>query len=118
MESTQSIRDQSTTIDLSDQRFGSLAIIAGRIAALLETQAASSNAELFSTLDDLVGALYALVFAHRGGFTERQNQTQELEPPRKRARQLERGYVRIDGVWIAGFHFNSALYRIAAVYHR
>lgn len=26
--------------------------------------------------------------------------------------------MRLDGVWMAGFHFNSALYRIAAVYHR
>ena len=86
--------------------------------ALLDTKDASSNTELFSALDDLLGAVYALVFAHRGGFKERRNQKQELKPPRTRARQLEQGRVRIDGVWMAGFHFNSALYRIAAVYHR
>src|SRR5204862_3226687 len=25
---------------------------------------------------------------------------------------------RLDGKWMGGFHFNSALFRIAAVYHR
>jgi hypothetical protein len=88
------------------------------MASLLETPLASSNTELFSTLDDFLGAAYSLTFAQRGGFKERRDQTPELEPPRTRARQLEQGHVRIDGVWMAGFHFNSALYRIAAVYHR
>lgn len=109
---------QSYAIDLNEPRFHSLACIANRMAALLETSVASSNTELFSTLDDFLGAAYALTFAHRGGFKERRDQTPELEPPRKRARQLEQGHVRTDGVWMAGFHFNSALYRIAAVYHR
>jgi hypothetical protein len=26
--------------------------------------------------------------------------------------------VRIDGKWIAGWHFNSAIYRISSTYHR
>jgi len=105
-------------MDLNDLRFQALAKIAERIVTLLETQAATSNTELFSALDDLLGAVYARVFAHRDGFKERRNQKQELKPPRTRARQLEQGQVRLSGVWMAGFHFNSALYRIAAVYHR
>ena len=110
--------NQSYAIDVNDPSFRSLTCMAGRIAILLETSLASSNAELFSSLDDFVGAVYSMVFARRGGFKERRDQTPELEPPRTRARQLQQGHVRIDGVWMAGFHFNSALYRIAAVYHR
>ena len=110
--------NESYTINVHEAPFRSLACIAGRIGALLETSTATSNAELFSALDDFVGAVYALVFAWRGGFKERRDETPELKPPRTRARQLEQGHVRIDGVWMAGFHFNSALYRIAAVYHR
>lgn len=105
-------------VDLEDAGFRSLARLAGRIATLLDNPIASSNTELFSALDDFLGAVYALIFARHCGFKERRKQTPEPEPPRKRARQLEKGEVRVDGVWMAGFHFNNALYRLAAVYHR
>jgi len=35
-----------------------------------------------------------------------------------RAEQLGQGDVRTDGNWMAGFHFNSALFRAAAANHR
>ena len=28
------------------------------------------------------------------------------------------GQIRLDGAWMAGFHFNSAIMRLSAVYHR
>jgi hypothetical protein len=31
---------------------------------------------------------------------------------------VEGGWLRLDGKWMSGFHFNSALFRISAVYHR
>jgi hypothetical protein len=105
-------------VDVEDTEFRSLTHLAGRIATLLDNPVVSSNTDLFSTLDDFLGAVYALIFARRGGFKERRGHTPEPEPPRIRARQLEKGEVRVDGAWMAGFHFNSALYRIAAVYHR
>ena len=39
-------------------------------------------------------------------------------PGQSRAEQVARGDIRIDGKWIAGWYFNSALFRAAAVYHR
>lgn len=109
---------ETVKVDLEDAGFRSLARLAGRIATLLDSPVASSNTDLFSALDDFLGAVYALIFARRGGFKERRGQTPEPEPPRTRARQLEKGEVRVDGAWMAGFHFNSGLYRFAAVYHR
>jgi hypothetical protein len=109
---------ESLKVDLENTEFRSLAHLAGRIATLLDNPVATSNTELFSALDDFLGAVYALIFARRGGFKERRDQAPEHEPPRTRARQLEKGEVRVDGAWMAGFHFNSALYRLAAVYHR
>ena len=32
--------------------------------------------------------------------------------------QLADGRIREDGKWMAGFHFNSAMFRMSAVYHR
>lgn len=109
---------ETVKVDLEDADFRSLARLAGRIATLLDSPVASSNTDLFSALDDFLGAVYALIFARLGDFKERRGQTPEPEPPRTRARQLEEGKVRVDGVWMAGFHFNSGLYRLAAVYHR
>lgn len=36
----------------------------------------------------------------------------------KRACEAAFGRIRLSGPWLAGFHFNSALFRIAAVHHR
>ena len=36
----------------------------------------------------------------------------------KRAENVADGTVRTSGKWLAGFYFNSALFRIAAAYHR
>jgi hypothetical protein len=42
----------------------------------------------------------------------------DIAAAQKRAAQIAGGQLRFDGKWMAGFHFNSALFRIAAVYHR
>jgi hypothetical protein len=110
--------DQWFQVDLDEEVYATLARAAARLAGLLEDPILSDNSDLFGPLDDLLGALYALIFAQSAGFRERGSERAERLPPRKRARQLERGVVRTDGAWIAGFHLNSALYRISAVRDR
>lgn len=96
--------------------------IGERIAALLISAKVAKNPYALATIDDLVGSLYALVLA-----------THNLPPfqyrPRgrkidsravlKRVRAVSVAHqIRTTGKWMAGLHFNSSLFRLAAVYHR
>lgn len=114
------IGDQNTLlqIDLTDPEYEALARFAHRIAKLLSGPTVQADANLTGSLDDLLGAVYALILAKRGDFADRTDRPIEIAAVRKRAGQIEKGEVRIDGKWMAGFHFNSALFRAAAVYHR
>ncbi len=71
------------------------------------------------TIDEFLGALYGLNLAQIQGFVDRPVGT-DIEIPvlQNRADKLANGDVRIDGKWMAGFHFNSGLLRLSAVYHR
>jgi hypothetical protein len=89
-----------------------------RIDKLLNNPGIKDNDEAMSILDDLLGAVYALVFANHHYFENRTNKPIEKDPVLTRASQIRNCKIRIAGKWIAGWHFNSALYRIAAVYHR
>jgi len=71
-----------------------------------------------STLDFLVGALHALLCAGDLGFRDRSGRAPQTAPIREMAENLTQGCVRTDGAWLAGFHFNNALARLAAVYER
>ncbi|HVS89310.1 MAG TPA: hypothetical protein VHF01_13955 [Candidatus Acidoferrum sp.] len=70
-----------------------------------------------ATLDDFLGVLYALIFAKHNNFEERSGPI-EVPAVVKRAENVAEGTVRTSGKWLAGFYFNSALFRIAAAYHR
>jgi len=106
------------SVDRSDRTYKALTGFVARIAKLLNEPAVRANPHLFGTLDDLLGAVYALIFAKQNNFTDRPRGSIESTVVQKRAEQLAAGTVRTDGKWMAGFHFNSALFRIAAVYHR
>jgi len=93
-------------------------LYAERISTLLKSPVVAKNSDLEACLDDLLGALYALVFAEQAGFVHRVDRPIEISAVITRAEQVSKGEVRVDGKWIAGFHFNSALYRISATYHR
>lgn len=41
-----------------------------------------------------------------------------IKPVTQRAARIAAGNIKTDGLWIAGFYFNNALFRTAAVYHR
>ena len=105
-------------IDLADRVFKRLAGFASRIAAVLERPGVQSNPHLLGALDDFLGAIYALIFAKQRDFIDRTGQSIQPDKVLKRAKQLRNGKVRTEGKWIAGFHFNSALFRLAAVNHR
>lgn len=105
-------------IDLTDNVYQTLAGFGGKLATLLNNSKIQSDKNVVGVLDDLLGAVYSLILARHHHFDDRTDRPIEIDKVQKRALQIQDGDVRIDGKWIAGWHFNSALFRIAAVYHR
>src|SRR6266436_3805112 len=105
-------------IALTDNIYQTLAEFGGKLATLLNNPKVESDPNAVGVLDDLLGAVYSLILARHHHFDDRTNRPIEIDVVQKRALQIQNGDVRIDGKWIAGWHFNSALFRIAAVYHR
>lgn len=106
-------------IDRADAAYGRLAGFAARLKVLLDRPKVQADAYLRHGLDDFLGAIYALILAKSQDFTDRPAGTSpELDKVQIRAAQVANGQVRLDGKWMAGFHFNSALLRLSAVYHR
>jgi hypothetical protein len=105
-------------IALTDGTYQSLAGFGGKLAALLNKSRIQSDPNAVGVLDDLLGAVYSLILARHHHFDDRTDKPIEIPVVQTRASQIQRGDVRIDGKWIAGWHFNSALFRISAVYHR
>jgi hypothetical protein len=105
-------------INPADPIFIDLTRSADRIASLLKSSKVVSNSAAWGCLDDFLGSVYALIFARLEGFSERIGVPIERDKVLIRAEQVSAGKVRTDGKWMAGFHFNSALFRLAAAYHR
>jgi hypothetical protein len=105
------------TLDLTDSTHAALSNHAGRIGKLLSAPAVRANPDLAGSLDDFLGAVYALIQAKRHGFSDRTGPI-EIAAVEKRAQRIAAGRVRTDGKWVAGFYFNNALFRISAIYHR
>jgi len=93
---------------------------ADRIATLLRDQQVRSNEALTACADDLLGAVYTLVFALHHNFDDRPNRLapKDINAVLVRAQDMSVGKIRNDGKWTAGFYFSNALFRIAGVYHR
>lgn len=106
------------TLDLKNPVYGALSKYAGTLGKLLTALAVRTNPDLAGSLDDLLGAIYALIQAKQHDFTDRADRPIEIDAVAKRASKIAAGSVRTDGKWIAGFYFNDALFRTAAVYHR
>jgi hypothetical protein len=102
----------------NDPTYKPLFDAAGRIAALLRTTTAKPDSELLGSLDDFLGAVYALIFAKQHGFTNRLDRSIKIASVEKLANYISAGKLPTDRKWMAGFHFNSALFRTAAVSHR
>src|SRR6266571_4708631 len=93
-------------IALSEPAYAGLARFARRIADLLRLPGVKTNPEMLGTLDDLLGAIYALIIARERDFTNRTDRRIEIAAVERRAMQLADGRIREDGKWMAGFHFN------------
>jgi hypothetical protein len=101
-----------------DPRFEALFGYAGRIEKLLKAPTVPANPDLAGSLDDFLGAVYALIQAKHHDFKSRPDRPIKISPVAKMAAEIAKGTVRTNGPWIAGFYFNNALFRTAAVYHR
>lgn len=104
-------------VDPADPEYRPLLNAAGRIDKLLTVAHSRDDQFLRSTLDLLLGAIYSFILAKHSDYAHRTGKV-ESDKPRTRSRDVESGWIRLDGRWIAGFHFNGAILRIAAVYHR
>jgi hypothetical protein len=93
---------------------------AGRIVTLLESQKVRSSPSMQASLDDLLGAVYSLIYAEYHRFEKRSQSLsfQDVQAVTTRAKDISNHRVRTDGKWTAGFYYNNALFRISAVYHR
>ena len=111
--------DSVLKIDKSAPEFKRLCEFAVRLNALLAKPKVQADPNLPDALVDFLGALYALVLARTLGFDDRTGgKKPERDKVQTRALDVSNGRIRLDGKWMAGFHFNSALLRLSAVYHR
>jgi hypothetical protein len=104
---------------LKDQEFAKLPVLAGRIAQLLDAKPPVKQS-LQACLDDLLGAVYSLMYAKHYKFVSRPQALgqKDIGNVLIRARKMAASKLRTEGKWTAGFYFNNALFRTAAVYHR
>jgi len=107
------------TLNPADPADMELADFGERILRLLKSPQAQRSHFFVATLDDFLGALYALVFSqHNDHPFQTRSGPIEVRTVVRRAEDITQGKLRISGNWLAGFHFNSAIFRIAACYHR
>ncbi len=105
-------------IDPNNPTYAKLSRYAARVETLLKKAAVKGKPGLVASLDDFLGILYSLFFARESDFTDRLDRKIDPTAVEKRAHELASGPPRPKGKWMAGFHFNSALFRTSAVYHR
>ncbi len=105
-------------LDRTDPTYSVLSGYADRIGNLLALPKASADPDLAGSLDDFLGAVYALIQAKRHGFKDRTTRAINIVPVKQRALKIAAGQVKTDGLWVAGFYFNNALFRTAVVQHR
>ncbi|MCD9186863.1 MAG: hypothetical protein LUM44_10540 [Pyrinomonadaceae bacterium] len=111
-------RETYLEISSTDKDYQKLFDFGGQISVLFDKSEIKNDPNTVAILDDLLGAIYCLILAKYHNFKDRSDQKIENEVIPTRAEQIKKGDVRIEGAWIAGWHFNSSLFRIAAIYHR
>lgn len=104
-----------------------LRALAPRLEALMKRAHGDDERD---PLDYLLGALHGLLQAKRWGFKDRAHALDDSRGrsaeggeywsygPLVRVGHMTQGKLRVDGAWVAGFYFNSALVRMAAVFDR
>lgn len=106
-------------LNLEEAKDEKLALYGKRLVKLLRSPHAQKSHYFVATLDDFLGAVYSLVLSQCNvhPFEKRSGQI-EIDTVIRRAEDVANGALRTSGNWMAGFHFNGALFRIAAAYHR
>jgi hypothetical protein len=89
-------------LDLNDSKQKRLASFAARIVELLEKPAVQNNKPFVSVIDDLLGAVYALVAARQERFHGKLGESQ-FSPILDRAKLIATGKPKTSGNWMAGF---------------
>jgi hypothetical protein len=106
-------------MDLRDPNDKAFADLGENIAKLIDSPKVRSSGYSVAELDDFLGAAYALVLAkHNNPPVKGRAGPIEVSAVLTRAKQLGSGRLRMAGAWLAGFHLNSALFRLAGVYER
>src|SRR6266542_1476387 len=82
-------------VDPEEPKYAPLAVVAGRIRTLVDDTVVQGDPDVLRSLDDLLGAIYALFLAIMSDFQDRSDRTPELQPVITRAGQLERGEIRL-----------------------
>jgi len=85
--------------DPRDPAFLGLARAARRIAVLLGSSKVQASQEIRGCLDDLLGGVYALVFATKEQYAHRVSKPPEDDKILIRANQPAEGQARTDGKW-------------------
>ncbi len=104
----------------NDPLYKELGASSERISTLLNFPGILQWPPVLACLDDLLGAVYSLFYARHHGFADRSHTltAPDIANVGVRATDMASLKVRIEGRWTAGYYFNSALFRIASVYHR
>jgi hypothetical protein len=110
------LEEATHTIDLTNAHLKELTGCAARVAKLV-SRTPAPNVDQLGALDDLLGAIYALITAEELGYQGKTSQS-DLKALRDRSNDVAAGKVRFDGSWMGGYHFNSALFRISAIFDR
>lgn len=109
------LRSIMTLLASSDPSIQKLIRSAGRVAALLKLPKIPEA--VVDCLDLLLGGLIALAFARTYDYQHRSGPV-EVDKIVLRTEELSQGKIRAGGKWMAGFHFNGALFRLSSVYDR
>jgi hypothetical protein len=111
--------DGQIILNLDDLKDSGWASYGKRIVKLFRSSKAQNNHYFVATLDDFLGAIYALALSQCNvhPFVRRSGPI-EIDTVIQRAEDIADGRLRTSGNWMAGFHFNGGLFRIAASYHR
>ena len=90
------------SLDLKDSTEARLAACARRISQLLISPAVTANADAQSSLDDFLGAVYALIRAKQQGFRDRPGRPIAIKPVVQRAAKIAVGTLngRTLGRWL------------------
>jgi hypothetical protein len=104
---------------LNDPAFQQLPRLADRIGRLLDSQPQPKRS-LQASLDDLLGAVYSLMYSNHYQYDDRPQPLAQADISSVVVRAMDMAVlkVRTEGKWTAGFYFNNALFRISSVYHR